>query len=110
MDDGIARDAVTVARVMVPRERIQVLDYSEVQHSLVLEQGPVPTLRGIFSTTQIGRLARRAERGVSAVAELRRGRASAGGKLSRPRGSPPSPPSHLWSCHGGGTMAVRGTG
>ncbi|SBP86701.1 CBS domain-containing protein [Thiomonas delicata] len=72
VDDGVARDAVTVARVMVPRERIQVLDYGEVQHSsvgdvvmtlreagrqhaLVLEQGPVPVIRGIFSTTQIGR-------------------------------------------------------
>lgn len=72
VDDGVARDSVAVARVMVPRERIQVLDYNEVQHSsvgdvvmtlreagrqhaLVLEQGSQPVIRGIFSTTQIGR-------------------------------------------------------
>ncbi|SCC94093.1 hypothetical protein THIX_60151 [Thiomonas sp. X19] len=112
VDDGLARDAVTAARVMVPRERIQVLDYSEVRHSLALEQGPVPTIRDprhlLHHPDRTP--ARRAERGVGAGAELRRGRASAGGKLSRPRGSPPSPPPHLWSRHGGGTMAIRGTG
>lgn len=72
VDDGVARDSVAVARVMVPSERIQVLDYNEVQHSsvgdvvmtlreasrqhaLVVEHGPQPVIRGIFSTTQIGR-------------------------------------------------------
>ncbi len=72
VSDGTPRDAVLVERVMVPHEQIQVLDYNEVQHSsvgdvvmtlrasgrqhaLVLERGGVPTIRGIFSTTQIGR-------------------------------------------------------
>ncbi len=72
VSDGTPRDAVLVSRVMVQREAIQVLDYTEVQHSsvgdvvmtlrtsgrqhaLVLERGHVPTIRGIFSTTQISR-------------------------------------------------------
>lgn len=72
VDEGTARNAVAVQRVMVRREHIQVLDYEQVQHSsvgdvvktlrdsgrqhaLVLERGHVPVIRGIFSTTQIGR-------------------------------------------------------
>ena len=73
VEDGVARDQLAVRRVMVPRERIQVLDWSDVrhasigdvvhtlresgrQHALVLEQGKPPRVCGIFSATHIGRL------------------------------------------------------
>lgn len=73
VEDGVARDHLAVRRVMVPRERIQVLDWSDVQHAnvgdvvntlrdsgrqhaLVVQQGKPPRVCGIFSATHIGRL------------------------------------------------------
>ena len=73
VEDGVARDQLAVSRVMVPRERIQVLDWGDVQHAsigdvvctlrdsgrqhaLVVQQGRPPQICGIFSATQIGRL------------------------------------------------------
>ena len=73
VDDGVARDQLAVQRVMVPSQRIQVLDWSDVehasigdvvqtlrdsgrQHALVVHQGRPPQVCGIFSATHIGRL------------------------------------------------------
>ncbi len=73
VEDGVARDQLAVRRVMVPRERIQVLDWDDVQHAsvgdmvhtlresgrqhaLVVQQGRPPRVCGIFSATHIGRL------------------------------------------------------
>jgi CBS domain containing-hemolysin-like protein len=73
VEDGVARDQLAVRRVMVPRERIQVLDWNDVQHAsvgdmvqtlresgrqhaLVVQQGKPPRVCGIFSATHIGRL------------------------------------------------------
>ena len=73
VEDGTARDQLAVRRVMVPGERIQVLDWADVQnasigdvvqtlresgrqHALVVHQGRPPQVCGIFSITQIGRL------------------------------------------------------
>ncbi len=73
VEDGLGRDQVPVSRVMVPRQRIQVLDWDEVQHAsigdivctlrqsgrqhaLVVQQGQPARVCGIFSATQIGRL------------------------------------------------------
>lgn len=72
VDDAVARDDVRVERVMVRREHIQALDYAEVlrssvgdvvqtlrasgrQHALAIESGHVARIRGVFSTSQIGR-------------------------------------------------------
>ena len=73
VEDGTARDQLAVRRVMVPGERIQVLDWADVQnasigdvvqtlresgrqHALVVQQGRPPQVCGIFSATHIGRL------------------------------------------------------
>ena len=73
VEDGVARDQLPVSRIMVPRERIQVLDWADVQHAsigdvvqtlresgrqhaLVVQQGRPARVCGIFSATQIGRL------------------------------------------------------
>lgn len=73
VEDGAARDHLPVRRIMVPAERIQVLDWVDVQHAtigdvvqtlrdsgrqhaLVVQQGRPPQICGIFSATQIGRL------------------------------------------------------
>jgi CBS domain containing-hemolysin-like protein len=73
VDDGVARDQLAVQRVMVPSQRIQVLDWSDVehasigdvvqtlrdsgrQHALVVQQGRPPQVCGIFSATHIGRV------------------------------------------------------
>lgn len=72
IEEGIAHGAVPIDRVMVRRDRIQVLDLADVlhasvgdivatlhesgrQHALVLERGASPRVRGIFSITRIGR-------------------------------------------------------
>ncbi len=72
VEDGIAHGAVSIERVMVRHDRVQVLDFADVQHSsvgdivatlhdsgrqhaLVLERGATPRVRGIFSITRIGR-------------------------------------------------------
>ena len=73
VEDGVARDQLPVSRIMVPRERIQVLDRADVQHAsigdvvqtlresgrqhaLVVQHGHPARVCGIFSATQIGRL------------------------------------------------------
>lgn len=73
VEDGVARDQLAVRRVMVGRDRIQVLDWSDVQHAnlgdvvqtlresgrqhaLVVQHGHPPQVCGIFSATHIGRL------------------------------------------------------
>ncbi|WP_297910145.1 CBS domain-containing protein [Thiomonas sp.] len=72
VEDGVSRDAIAVERVMIRPDHIQVLDYADVlhssvgdivktmsesgrQHALVVERRHTPSVRGIFSITQIGR-------------------------------------------------------
>jgi CBS domain containing-hemolysin-like protein len=69
---GLRRDEITVADVMTPAERVEVIALSDVegarvghvletlrrsgrQHALVVDSGQPTTVRGIFSLSQIAR-------------------------------------------------------